>query len=221
MVWWFNHWYKTISLSENWKVYAKLQHRLIAEAFFWPSELQVNHKDGDKSNNRIDNLEYVTQSQNQRHSRDVLWNTVAFQTNHYNKWKLWKENHRSIPVIQYDKDLNFIKQWDSWTVAWNELWISPSQIHSAARWKRMFAHWFRWSYRPDDMERLGYKIKTKQENCFKKIWQYSKDWTFIREFISWTEASRFLCWSDKCKPWISNCCTWKLNTSHWYIWKFI
>jgi len=43
-------------------------HRLVAEAFLGPSDLQVNHKDLNKANNRITNLHYVTQSENIRHS---------------------------------------------------------------------------------------------------------------------------------------------------------
>ena len=45
-----------------------LVHRLICEAFYGESTLMVNHKDFDKSNNNIDNLEYCTQKQNIEHS---------------------------------------------------------------------------------------------------------------------------------------------------------
>ena len=43
-------------------------HRLVAESFIGFSKLQVNHKDMDKSNNRVDNLEYVSCKQNIRHA---------------------------------------------------------------------------------------------------------------------------------------------------------
>ena len=56
----------------------KFVHRLVALAFVpgWREGLEVNHKNGDKTDNRADNLEWVTHSENHRHSRDVLLKDV-------------------------------------------------------------------------------------------------------------------------------------------------
>jgi hypothetical protein len=45
-------------------------HRLVTEAFLGPHPdgYEVNHKDADRGNNRLSNLEYVTRSQNLRHA---------------------------------------------------------------------------------------------------------------------------------------------------------
>lgn len=57
--------------GESWR---PAVHRLVAEAFIGPSDLEVNHKDLNKENNRIENLEYVTRSQNQKHaSENGVW----------------------------------------------------------------------------------------------------------------------------------------------------
>ena len=46
----------------------KLVHCLVAEAFLGTSDLQVNHKNFDKTDNRLSNLEWVTQSENIQHA---------------------------------------------------------------------------------------------------------------------------------------------------------
>jgi hypothetical protein len=46
-------------------------HRLVAEYFLGESEHEVNHKNGNKKDNRVENLEYVTSSENKRHAWDA------------------------------------------------------------------------------------------------------------------------------------------------------
>lgn len=63
-----NSGYLMVVLHGDTKPVMKLIHRLVASAFLGGSELQVNHIDGNKQNNHIENLEYTTRSENMRHA---------------------------------------------------------------------------------------------------------------------------------------------------------
>ena len=63
-----NRGYLQIKLSQDREIFRPTIHRLVADAFIGISKLEVNHIDCDKSNNRVDNLEYVTHRQNVAHS---------------------------------------------------------------------------------------------------------------------------------------------------------
>jgi hypothetical protein len=47
-------------------------HRMVMLAFRGPSDLHVNHINGVKNDNRLENLEYVTDKQNREHAKHVL-----------------------------------------------------------------------------------------------------------------------------------------------------
>jgi hypothetical protein len=59
--------YRIVEIYHNKGVLRSRVHRLIMEAFYGASPLQVNHLDGNKENNALTNLEYCTNSENTRH----------------------------------------------------------------------------------------------------------------------------------------------------------
>lgn len=62
--------YPTVSLTRAGKVSRVYVHHLVAAAFLGPRPpgSVINHKDGDKTNGRDANLEYVSQQGNMRHA---------------------------------------------------------------------------------------------------------------------------------------------------------
>ena len=74
--------YRKVHLTRDGVGRGYLVHRLIAETFLPnPEEKeQVNHIDGDKTNNALDNLEWSTRDENMRHAADVLksWGDKAY-----------------------------------------------------------------------------------------------------------------------------------------------
>lgn len=64
------HGYVSVMLSKNANKEVIQVHRIVVETFIGsiPPEKQVNHKNGRKADNRLENLEIVTPSENQYHA---------------------------------------------------------------------------------------------------------------------------------------------------------
>ena len=108
-------------------------HRLVAQAFLHnPNNLpQVNHKDEDKTNNRVENLEFCDRKYN---------------CNYGTRTKRQAEK-TSKPVIQFTKSGEFIKKWKSLTDVHINLGYYQCNISSCCTGKRKSANGFIWKYK--------------------------------------------------------------------------
>jgi HNH endonuclease/NUMOD4 motif len=78
--------YRRVVLHNSGNKKRFLVHRLVADAFIGPREgkMTVNHKNGHKYDNSADNLEYMTQSANEKHSFDHLGRKSPTGSKHWN-----------------------------------------------------------------------------------------------------------------------------------------
>lgn len=84
----YNNGYITIHLSDkNKKQHTFLKHRFIAKLFLSnvDNKPDINHIDGDKWNNSVDNLQWVTKSENTQHAVDTGLLKVRGENHHGSK----------------------------------------------------------------------------------------------------------------------------------------
>lgn len=124
--------YQYVNFKINGKNTNFAVHRIVANAFI-PNPngyTEVNHKDYNKKNNCVDNLEWVSSSQNKQHSY------------------LKQENKktRGKAVNQYTKEGIFLKTFDSVSDAAKELGCCVAAISNCCLGRTKTSQGFRWSF---------------------------------------------------------------------------
>ena len=99
-------------------------HRLVAQSFLSnPNNYpQINHKDKDRTNNSVDNLEWCT----------ALYNV---------------EYSHNLSIIQFNRHGDFICEWSSIKKASDELRIDPSDICNVCRGRKKSAGGYIFKYK--------------------------------------------------------------------------
>ena len=148
-----NNRYATVQLFKNKVGKRLLVHRLVAEAFLAnPEKLPiVNHKDENKLNNYVNNLEWCTQgynlSYNQGHKKRAerkrwFYDELSIK---------FKENNPAIkiPIIQMNLDGEIIREWESIKEAIETLGYKSNHICECCKNKRKTSNGFRWKYKEE------------------------------------------------------------------------
>ena len=125
--------YLFVYLSKDHKQKMHYVHRLVAQAFIPNPEnkREVNHINGVKKDNRVENLEWNTSSENTIH---------AFENG--------LETPYSRKILQLDKHGNLIKEWDSIIAAARSLNKPRSNISNCCRgYRYKTAYGYIWKYK--------------------------------------------------------------------------
>ena len=172
-----------------------LGHRLIARTFLDNPQgyKQINHKDGNKTNNSVDNLEWCDSSYNNTHA-----------------YLLGLNDHESLKVsiYQLDKNYRIVRVYESISEAKKITGIA--NINKVLSGERRTAGGFYWKYSDDTYipKRIGRK---------KKIAQYTLQGDIIAIYDSASEASRV---TGIYRKGITDCCNNKISSCRGYKWCF-
>lgn len=152
--------YKSVSLRVDGKTNVKLVHRLVWEAFNGPipKELVVNHINEDKSDNRLENLNLLTLTENfawgtarQRLAEKLKGRKLTEETKERISismtGKLTNDNRISKPIIQTTRDGEFIKEWPSSMEISRQLGYSRGTITDCCRGTRKTAYNYKWKFK--------------------------------------------------------------------------
>lgn len=129
-----NKGYLIVNLSKNGKTKTCSVHKLVAQAFLSnPLNLSdVNHRDENKLNNSVENLEYCSHKTNLNHG------TVKERIS----------NKKSYKISQYSLSGDFISVWDNAKTIEASLGFCADSIKRACRGEYKTSHGYMWRYLP-------------------------------------------------------------------------
>lgn len=129
--------YLRVKLYKNASPKMFMVHRLVATAFnqMCNGKNQVNHIDGNKANNSCENLEWVTQSENQIHAYLNGLNSTNKAVN---------ANKKKVKQMKLSGEL--LNEWDCMSDASRALGIPVSNITHCCKGRIKQAGGFKWCY---------------------------------------------------------------------------
>lgn len=128
--------------------------------------------------------------------------------------KYYAKNKR--PVLQYDLDGNFIKEWESAVDAGKEIKISYSDINRACKKENLTSAGFQWRYKEGEIKDKINKYVKPESASNKAIIQLTKENEIIKEYKSIMDASRQ---TGVLNSSIQNCLSGRSQSAGGYKWK--
>lgn len=202
-------------------------HRLVADAFL-PNQNrlpEINHIDGDKLNNHVDNLEWVSRSDNQKHAIKSGLRTPSPKIRNADCYSVSGKI-----ILQYSVQGDFIRAWDSFSEAAHAYDCSVSTISSCVCGKIRSCRGFIWKSHEGGeiqthiqgiIEHGGKSINRnhsqKTIRISKPIAQYSKDGSLISVWESYKDIVAQTGFDNGN---IFACINGRRKTAYGFIWKY-
>ena len=131
--------YLNVGLSKNNVTKTKTVHRVVAEAFIPnPNNLEmINHKDEDRTNNNVENLEWCTRAYNQVYSMNLHPERRKVFKNNFKGPSPWTKkgiphkNKNKVAIL--DENNNVIRQFDNPSMAAKIMNVELSNIIAACK----------------------------------------------------------------------------------------
>lgn len=144
-----NSGYLYVNLRKDGKPTSERIHRLVASYFCEkPVDAQcVNHINGIKTDNRAENLEWCTYSENSVKAYEMGLKRPTKDSANGMYGIHGKDHPSSKPILQYSLDGNLIAEYESGIEAGNALGVDGSSIQRCARGDRKTAFGYRWRYK--------------------------------------------------------------------------
>lgn len=104
--------YYQISLCKNNKIYRPKLHRLIYEMYNGtiPNKMQIDHINGIRTDNRLENLRLATNQQNQRNIRKKKNNSTGYKCIYITKWNTYLVYIRINKKSLYNKTFKTLEE---------------------------------------------------------------------------------------------------------------
>ena len=139
--------YKVVSLNKNSRGKNKYIHRLVAESFIPnPNNYKyINHKDENKANNKVDNLEWCTAEYNNTYNNKHI---RALETR-------MKKHIGCRKILQLNENEEIIKEYFSISQASKEMKVSNQAISDCLRGIQKHSAGYKWKYADEEYLKIN------------------------------------------------------------------